>query len=190
MRSVKTSKGHYASLVGIALPLMFTGAVLRAQQAQPQQQAPPAQESQRQQAPGEAETLHVLVGRSLVVSSPARIKRISVADPSIIDAVAVSPNQILINGKAPGGVSLVLWDETGQSQEFDVYVDLDVRGLADQLREAFPDQPVRVEAQKDVVVLSGPVGSQAVADKMLEMAKAASAKAVSLLAVPPARRAR
>jgi pilus assembly protein CpaC len=184
MRSVKTSKRHYASLVGIALALMFTGTVQRAQQAQPQQQAPPAQESQRQQAPGEAEALHVLVGRSLVVSSPARIKRISVADPSIIDTVAVSPNQILINGKAPGGVSLVLWDETGQSQEFDVYVDLDVRGLADQLRETFPTQSVRVEAQKDVVVLSGAVGSQVVADKMLEMAKAVSAKAVSLLTIP------
>jgi pilus assembly protein CpaC len=181
MRSVKSSKGHYAPLVGIALALMFTGAVARAQQAQ---QQPQAQESQTQQAAGETETLHVLVGRSLVISSPARIKRISVADPSIIDAVAVSLNQVLINGKSPGGVSLVLWDETGQSQEFDVYVDLDLRSLADQLRVAFPDQPVRVEAQKDVVVLSGRVGSKAVADAMLEMAKAASNKAVSLLSVP------
>jgi pilus assembly protein CpaC len=161
--------------------MILTGAALSAQQAQ----QPPAQESQTQQAPGEAETLHVLVGRSLVVSSPARIKRISVADPSIVDAVAVSPNQILINGKAPGGVSLVLWDETGQSQEFDINVDLDVRALADRVREAFPDQSVRVEVQKDTVVLSGRVGSKAVADEMLEMARAASAKAVSLLSVPP-----
>jgi len=182
MRSVKTSKGHYASLVGIGLTLMFIGGVLRAQQAQQQQQA---QKWQSQQAPSEAETLHVLVGRSLLITSPVRIKRISVADPSVADAVAVSPNQILINGKAAGGVSLVLWDETGQSQQFDVNVDLDVNGLADQIREAFPDQPVRVEVQKDVVVLLGPVGSKTVADKMLEMAKAASGKAVSLLSIPP-----
>jgi pilus assembly protein CpaC len=162
--------------------MILTGAVLWAEQAQ---QPPPAQGSQTQQAPGEAETLHVLVGRSLVISSPARIKRISVADPTIVDAVAVSPNQILINGKAPGAVSLVLWDETGQSQEFDINVDIDIRGLTDQFREAFPGQPVRVEVQKDVVVLSGPVGSKEVADKMLEMAKAASPKTVSLLLVPP-----
>jgi pilus assembly protein CpaC len=182
MRSVKTSNGHYALLVGMALAMIMTGAALWAQQAQ---QPPPAQQPQAQQAPEEAETLHVLVGRSLVISSPARIKRVSVADPSVIDAVAVSPTQILINGKIPGAVSLVLWDETGQSQEFDIYVDLDVRGLADQMREAFPDQPVRVEAQKDVVVLSGAVTSKDIADKMLEMAKVASAKSVSLLAVPP-----
>jgi pilus assembly protein CpaC len=179
MRSVKTSKGYYALFVGIALSMILTGAVLW---AEPAHQPTPVQEPQ---APGEAETLHVLVGRSLVISSPVRIKRISVADPTIVDALAVSPNQILINGKSPGAVSLVLWDETGQSQEFDVNVDLDVRGLADQFREAFPDQPIKVEVQKDVVVLSGPVASKAVADKMLEMAKVASAKTVSLLVVPP-----
>ncbi|MGD0124338.1 MAG: type II and III secretion system protein family protein [Terriglobia bacterium] len=182
MRSVKTSKGHYALFFGITLPMILTGAVLWAQQA------PPAQTAQAPQAlsgPGEAETLHVLVGRSLVITSPARIRRISVADPTVVDAVAVSPNQILLNGKAPGAVSLVLWDETGQSQEFDVNVDIDIRGLADQFREAFPDQPVKLEVQKDVVILSGPVSSKAVADKMIEMAKVTSAKAVSLLAVPP-----
>jgi pilus assembly protein CpaC len=179
MRSVKTSKGHYGVFVGIALPMILTGAVLWARQA------PQTSPAQAPQSPGEAETLHVLVGRSLVITSPARIKRISVADPTIVDAVAVSPNQILLNGKAPGAVSLVLWDETGQSQEFDINVDIDIRGLADQFREAFPDQPVKLEVQKDVVVLSGPVSSKAIADKMLEMAKVASAKTVSLLAVPP-----
>jgi len=182
MRSVKTSKGHYASLVGIALAMILTFAALGASQAP---QPPPAQQPQAPQAPEEGETLHVLVGRSLVITSPARIKRISVADPSVIDALAVSPTQLLINGKIPGAVSLVLWDETGQSQEFDIYVDLDIRGLADQFRQAFPDQPVRVEAQKDVVVLSGAVTSKDIADKMLEMAKVASTKSVSLLAVPP-----
>jgi len=182
MRSVKTSKRHYALFVGITLPMILTGAVEWAQQAP---QTPPAQAAQTPQAPGEAETLHVLVGRSLVITSPARIRRISVADPAVVDAVVVSPNQILLNGKAPGAVSLVLWDETGQSQEFDINVDIDIRGLADQFREAFPDQAVKLEVQKDVVVLSGPVSSRAVADKMLEMAKATSAKAVSLLEVPP-----
>jgi len=125
------------------------------------------------------------VGRSLVISSPARIRRVSVADPSIIDTLVVNPNQVLINGKAPGSVSLVLWDDSGQSQSFDVFVDLDIRGLAEQIHEVFPEQPVKVEAQKDVVVLSGKVGSQGVADKILEMAKAAAPKAVSMMEAPP-----
>jgi hypothetical protein len=138
MKSVTTGKWHYAIVVGMGLALMSTGALARAQQAQQPPQAspltyhipqPPAQVSQPEQAPGEAETLHVLVGQSLVVSSPAPIKRISVAKPGIIDAVAEDPNQVQINGKAPGGVSLVVWDEAGQSQEFDVNVDLEDPGL-------------------------------------------------------------
>ena len=149
-----TGKGHYVLLVGMGLVLMLTGAVARAQQAQ-QPQASPAQESQTQQAPGEAETLHVLVGQSLSVSSPARIKRISVATPGIIDAVVENPNQVQINGKAPGDVSLVVWDETGQSQEFYVYVDRDDRSLADQLPEALPDKPVQVEVQKKKIAWLG-----------------------------------
>src|SRR5262249_32460958 len=149
--------------------LFLAGAASGTQQRQAE--PPPAQTSGAQQVqagetpapPAETpENLHLLVGRSLVISSPAPLRPVSVADPSCLDTLVVNPQQVLINGKAPGSVSLVLWDENGQSQSFDVFVDLDIRGLAEEIREVFPDQPVKVEAQKDVVVLSGRVGSQAV----------------------------
>ncbi len=153
---MKTSKEHRALLVSIALALMFTGAALRAQQTrQPQAlpvprqgQQPPAEESQTQQAPGEAETLHVLVRQPLVVSSPVRITRVSVADPGIIDTVVLNPYQVLINGKAAGNVSLVLRDQAGRSQEFYVCVDLDVRSIVDQVRQPFPDLTAQAKVQK------------------------------------------
>jgi pilus assembly protein CpaC len=163
-------------MIGTLVLLMASATA--AQEPQPPQPTP----SQANEAP---ETLHLMVGRSLVISSPSRIQRVSIADPNIIDALVVNPNQVLINGKAPGSVSLVLWDESGQSQNFDVFVDLDILGLNNKLREVFPDQPVHVQADKDVVVLSGQVGTPAIADKMLEMAKAVSPKAVSMLEVPP-----
>jgi pilus assembly protein CpaC len=171
---------QYGLLAIIAFLLVPDASMMRGQQqaslGAPQAQASPGGESQ--------ETLHLLVGRSLVVSSPARIKRVSVADPAIIDAVVVNPNQILLLGKAPGGVSLVLWDDTGQNQAFDVYVDLDTRGLANQLHEIFPSEALKVTSEKDTAILSGMVSSQAVADKMLEMAKSSAPKAVSLLQIP------
>jgi putative nucleotidyltransferase with HDIG domain len=204
MRSVNTHKGHHATLLGIALALMFTGAALRAQQpeqqehampaqqvehqeqATPTQQAqqqehappdltqdqqppanlshaqekqspldqlddlePPAKVSQAPPAPTETESLHVLVGRPLVVTSPTCIRRVSVADPGIIDAVVLSRNQFLINGKGLGRVSLVVWDATGQSQEFDINVDCDAPILPDQLLATLPDQPAGVEVQEE-----------------------------------------
>ena len=63
------------------------------------------------------------MGRSLVITSPTRIKRVSLADPAIAEAIVVSPYQVLLNGKTPGGVSLLLWDDcTNQSQAFEVSV--------------------------------------------------------------------
>ena len=36
------------------------------------------------------QALHLLVGRSLVITSPSRIKRVSLADPSIAEAIVVA----------------------------------------------------------------------------------------------------
>jgi len=134
-----------------------------------------------------AEALHLLGGRSLVITSPVRIQRVSVADPAVLDALVVSPTQILINGKAPGAASLVIWDETGQSQTYDVFVDLDVAELAEKIRQVLPNEPVRVEARGGVLTLSGRVSSQVVADRAVAIAQAMVLKkeaVVSLLEVP------
>ena len=79
-------------------------------------------------------------GRSLVITSPTPIKRVSVADPNIAEAVVVSPYQLLLNGKAPGGVSLLVWDESDQSQTFEVSVDIDILSLNEKIHEVFPDR--------------------------------------------------
>src|SRR5256712_2496809 len=132
------------------------------------------------------QSLHLLVGRSLVITSPTRIKRVSLADPNIAEAVVVTPYQVLLNGKTPGGVSLLLWDESDQSQAFEVSVDIDVLGLSQKIREVFPSEPVQVETSKDVVMLSGKVSSAAVADKIFEVVKNSTQKVTSLMQVPVA----
>ena len=128
-----------------------------------------------------------MVGRSLVITSPIRLKRVSVADPGTVEAVVISPTQILLNGKVPGAVSIVLWDETDQSQTLEVFVDLDILGLPQRIRETFPNEPVKVEATKNVVTLTGPVSSALVADKILQIAQAMVPKkddVVSIMQVP------
>ncbi len=131
-----------------------------------------------------AQTLHVLVGRSLVITSATRIKRVSLADPSIAEAVVVSPTQVLLNGKAPGGVSLIIWDEADQSQAFEVSVDIDVMGLTQKIHEVFPSEPVQISTSGPVVMLSGKVSSPEVADKILDVVKNVAPKVTSFLEVP------
>ena len=153
------------------------------QAATPLPQPPQANQEQESVAP---QTLHLLVGRSLVITSPNRIKRVSLADPAIAEAVVVSPTQVVVNGKVPGGVSMILWDESGQSQSFEVLVDIDVLGLTQKIHEVFPAEPVQVESSKDVVMLSGRISSAEVANKILEVVKNSTPKVTSLMEIPPA----
>jgi pilus assembly protein CpaC len=130
-------------------------------------------------------SLHLLVGRSLVISSPTPIKRVSIADPNIAEAVVVSPYQLLLNGKAPGGVSLLVWDEMDQSQSFEVSVDIDVLSLNEKIHEVFPAEAVQLETSKDVVMLSGKISSVLVAAQILDIVKGSTPKVISLMTFPP-----
>ena len=184
----KTSRSRFYFLGLLILSLLYAGPGIRAQQEQPAKANPPTPpqeprpaQPQQPEAPG---VLHLMVGRSLVLTSPVRIKRVSIADPNIADAIIVSPNQILINGKAPGGVTLVLWDENDQNQPFDVFVDLDILGISQKIREVFPQESVRVEASKDAVMLSGRASSKEIADKIFQVVSATTPKVISLIEVP------
>ena len=158
VRRVKTGKGWNGLLAGMGLMLMLRGApaqALQAEQPQPPpkvvpvtNQRPSGQESQAQAAPGETELLHVLVGQPLEVSSPSPIKGFSVSSPGIIDAALQNPNQIRIDGKAPGGVSLVVQAENGQTQVFYVYVELKDTGTTAQLPEVLTDNPAPAQVPK------------------------------------------
>src|SRR5713101_1538206 len=195
MTSQPSSRMVNAGALGLAcvfaVVFFFAGIPLRAQEVQSSPAEPRAAVSQQRETPPPqeaalSERLHLLVGRSLVITTPVRIKRVSIADPTIIDAIIIKPTQILLNGKVPGGVSLVLWDEADQSQTFEVFVDLDILGLSQKIREVFPEEPIRVEASKDVVMLSGRASSKAVADKILQIVTAATPKVISLMEAPAA----
>jgi len=152
---------------------------------------PAVQQAESQGMPsqqtGGPEALHLIVDRSLVVTSPAQITRVSLANPDICDAVVVSPTEILLNGKTAGATSLVIWGQSGQMQTFDIYVDLDVLDLTGDIRNTFPNEQVKVSVSKNIVTLSGHVSSAEVADKILELAQSMVPKkqdVVSLLEVP------
>ena len=87
---------------------------------------------------GEGQTLHILVNKSVVINLPSKLQRVLASNPTVIEVLATTPNQVVVEGKAAGNSSLILWDESGQSQMLDVIVDLDVSGLRTALQHAFP----------------------------------------------------
>jgi putative nucleotidyltransferase with HDIG domain len=115
-------------------------------------------------APAEVESLHVLLGRPLVVTSPAAICRFSLADPDILDLVVLSTNEILVVGKQRGRTSLVVGDATGQSEEFDVNVECDAPVLPAELLPtlACPQAPASAREDKQAWIYWMVIGSIAV----------------------------
>jgi len=180
------------SFVSLTAALFLLAAGARAQDAAPVPAVSPgtpvAQAGGATAAPKEeatTHTLHLLVGRSLVITSPTPIKRVSVADPNIVEAVVISPYQVLLNGKTPGGVSFLVWDETDQAQTFEVSCDIDVLSLNEKIHEVFPTEAVTLETSKDVVMLTGKISSAQVADRIFEIVRASTPKVLSLMTFPP-----
>src|SRR5579875_1458076 len=68
--------------------------------------------------------LSIGVNKSTILENAAGVKRISVANSQVAEAVAVSKTEVLINGKAPGDTSLILWDVKGERTMFTVHVTL------------------------------------------------------------------
>lgn len=155
-----------------------------------QDQAAPAGEpgpgvTQVQAVEQQSVPLRVMVDKSLLVRTADPIKRVSVTDPSVADAIAVTPTQILIHGRAPGEISLILWNEQEQSRTFDLRVDIDVTAAATEIHRAMPEQQVQVEAMRSALVLTGHVAAKEDAERAAAIAGAFSKNVVNALTYGP-----
>jgi pilus assembly protein CpaC len=127
----------------------------------------------------------VMVGKSLLINTTERLRRVAITDPSIAFPQVITPTQILVHGKTPGEVSLLIWDELERSRSFDLRVDVDVSACADEERRVFPDEQISVTPSRAAIVLSGHVSTEDVAKRAGELASAYSPKVVNVLTFGP-----
>jgi len=146
--------------------------------------ASPAQETPQQALQSEV-PLRVMVGKSVLINTSDRLRRVSVTDPAVADALVVTPTQILVHGRAPGEVSLIIWDEQERSRSFDLRVDVDVTAASEEIRLLFPKQPIEVSASRSAIVLSGHVNSKEDAERAALIATAYSKNVVNVLTFGP-----
>jgi pilus assembly protein CpaC len=138
-------------------------------------------------APSEGQALHILVGKSVVVNVQTPITRVLSSNPAVIETLATSRTEVVVEGRAAGTSSLILWDESGRSQMLDVIVDLDVTGLRTAIERAYPNQQVQVQADGGRLVLTGNVPDTKAAEDLNKMATVYSTQVVSSLQVAPLR---
>jgi pilus assembly protein CpaC len=129
--------------------------------------------------------LRVMVGKSLLINTTERLKRIALTDPSIAWAQVITPTQILVHGRTPGEISLLIWDEVERSRSFDLRVDVDVSSCAEEEHRVFPDEQITVTPSRAAIVLSGHVSTEDVSKRAGELASAYSPKVVNVLTFGP-----
>ena len=129
------------------------------------------------------------VGKSVLVDCAQPIQRVAVGLGDVAEATAISPTEIMIDGKAPGETSLIIWDIHGGRQFFNVTV----RSLAGvsgdnldairrELRMELPGQTIRVSYSNNSIFLRGTVNDLTSSVRAVEIASTAG-KVVNLLDV-------
>jgi pilus assembly protein CpaC len=121
--------------------------------------------------------ISVTAGRSTILETAYDVTRIAVTNPAVADAVVVKPREILVDGKAPGTVSLIVWGNGDRRTQYDVVVEQPVTALEQQLHQLFPGEDIHSDVSADSVVLSGKVSSTQTMLRAGELARAVAPKA-------------
>ena len=129
--------------------------------------------------------IHVTAGRSTVVATDFAVTRIAVTNAEIADAVVVQPREVLVDGKKPGTISLILWSSEGR-KHYDVVVEPAITTLEQQLQRLFPGEDIAVSVSDEAIVLSGHVSSTNIMLRAAEIAAASTSKSkiINMLQVP------
>ena len=127
----------------------------------------------------------VTAGRSTVLATDFDVTRIALTNPAVADATVVAPREILIDGKAAGTISLIVWGPSRRTQ-YDLVVEQPVAPLQQQLQALFPGERIEVSTNEDATVLSGNVSSTNVMLRAAEIAKAVGTKrsVINMMTVP------
>jgi pilus assembly protein CpaC len=118
------------------------------------------------------QTLRLKAGQSKVLRLPFAITRISVANPEVADIILTSPQEVYVNGLAPGTTNLSVWGR-GRFTSARVTVEADVGHLKESLAQVLPKEKIGVMPANESVVLTGEVSGPVAQQTALSLAAAA-----------------
>jgi len=150
---------------------------------------PPAQTLEPVSVAGDPIPVALLVGRSTVIDVGSPIARVSLTSADVADALVTSPNQLLINGKTPGTISMFVWHRAGALRRYEIAVQRDLARLQGEIAALFPGEAITAHSIGGQIVLSGKVTHKDVAARAIDVAAGFVEKrddVVPLLQVPPA----
>ncbi len=132
------------------------------------------------------QVISVSKGASALLQNGSAIIRITVGDPAIADALVVSPTEAVINGKALGSTTLLVWDNQTQPRIYSIEVTADAPALQRYIKALLPDENIIVGSSGNTVTLNGSVKDPFTAARAVEIAATSGATVIDNLYTPPA----
>jgi pilus assembly protein CpaC len=117
--------------------------------------------------------LAVTVGKSVLVDSVPNIERVSVANGDLAEAVAITPHEVLVNGKSAGETSLIVWQQGGNRLFFDLTIQRNearVDAVRREMMEELGNQDVTLDLQDATVFVRGTVKNMSSANRAIQIA--------------------
>ncbi len=185
-----TLKRNRAGAPAAILTSCFLGFLLITDARSEQQpQTAPAPQTTAASSEESPNDLLITVGKSVVVDSALPIERVSVGFGDVAEANAVGPKEVLVNGKAPGETSLIVWQQGGGKLFFDVIVqpsrfanNARAETLRREIARELPGQKIEPTVENDLIFLRGTTKDLTSAERAVAIA-ASLGKPVNLLYV-------
>ncbi len=114
--------------------------------------------------------MELTLGKAEMMNIDGDVADVLVADPSIVDVMAIKSNRLYLVGSSLGDTNIMALDDQGNVlKKFNVHVKLDTQQLQSVVEELYPNEPVTIRSLNDQVLLTGDVSTPAVSNKIVDL---------------------
>lgn len=131
--------------------------------------------------------MELLSGQGAVIDVDSGIARTFTSNPDVADVSVAGHSEVLVNARAPGIATLMIWTHSGARQSVTVRVSSDLQPARALLNQAFPSENLRVSGSKDALAIVGTASSQEIIDRAIALLKPFAQSVVSNAQIAPQR---
>jgi len=131
--------------------------------------------------------MELLSGQGAVIDVDSDIFRTFTSNPDVADISVAGHSEVLVNAKAPGIATLMIWTHSGARKRVAVRVSGDLQPARALLNQAFPSENLRISGSKDALAIIGTASSQEIVDRAIALLKPFAQSVVSNAQIAPQR---
>lgn len=112
----------------------------------------------------------ITLGKAEMLTLKGDASDVLVANPSIVDVMAVKANQLYLVGSSLGDTNIMVLDDEGNVvRKINVHVQMDVQKLEAMIKELYPNEQVNIKALRDRLVVTGHVSTPATSNSVANL---------------------